>query len=52
MNGKGAGFAVGITVGVILVMVLLKMSNTDKKIKTEYDERQERIRGKAYKYAF
>ena len=52
MNGKGAGFVIGLIVGIILVMVLIKMANKDRRIKTEYDERQEKIRGKAYKYAF
>jgi hypothetical protein len=52
MNGKGFGFALGIMVGVIVVILLFRMANTDKKIKTEYDERQEKLRGKAYKYAY
>ena len=52
MNAKGAGFIFGIMVGAILVLVLLKMANKDRRIKTEYDERQEKIRGRAYKYAF
>ncbi len=52
MNGKGIGFAVGLMVGLILVVILFKIANTDKKIKSEYDERQQRIRGRAYKYAF
>ena len=52
MNGKGIGFAAGLMVGLILVVVLFKIANTDRKIKSEYDERQQRIRGRAYKYAF
>ncbi len=52
MSIKGFGFAVGIMVGLVLVVVLFKMANTNNRIKTEYDERQEKIRGKAYRYAF
>ncbi len=52
MSAKGMGFVVGLIVGLILVVVLFRFANTDKKIKTEYDERQEKVRGKAYKYAF
>ncbi|MCR5594807.1 MAG: hypothetical protein K6G12_03085 [Lachnospiraceae bacterium] len=46
------GVIVGILVGIIIAIVLLKMANTDHKVKTEYDERQEAIRGKAYCYSF
>ena len=52
MNAKGIGFITGLIVGLILVVILFKYANTDKKIKTEYDERQEKVRGKAYMYAF
>ena len=40
MNAKGIGFITGLIVGLILVVILFKYANTDKKIKTEYDERQ------------
>lgn len=46
------GFAVGILVAIIICVVLFKLLNTDKKIKTQYDERQQEIRGRAYKYSF
>ena len=52
MNAQGFGFIVGLIVGLILVVILFKYANTDKKVKTEYDERQEKVRGKAYMYAF
>ena len=52
MNAKGIGFVCGLIIGLILVVLLFRYANTDKKIKTEYDERQEKVRGKAYKYAF
>ena len=52
MNARGWGFVAGLMVGLVLVVIFYKIANTDKKIKTEYDERQQRIRGKAYKYGF
>ncbi len=50
--GKTAGFAVGVAVGLILVVIILRFVNRNKKIATEYDERQKIIRGEGYKIAF
>ncbi len=44
--------AMGIFVGLIICVALFKFANTDKKIKTQYDERQEAIKGRGYKYSF
>lgn len=52
MNESSIGFAVGLMVGLVIVVLLLKYSNKDKKLMTEYDERQRAVRGKAYRYAF
>ena len=55
MNGnlyKSAGLAFGIVVGLILAIALILVANNNRKIKTEYDERQLRVRGDAYRYAF
>ena len=55
MNGniyKTAGVAVGIIVGLIVAAALILIANKNKKIKTEYDERQLRVRGDAYRCAF
>ena len=55
MNGnifKSAGVAVGIVFGLILAIALIMIANKNRKIKTEYDERQLRVRGDAYRYAF
>ena len=49
---KSAGMAVGLIVGILLVVVLSKAANKDHRVKTEYDERQQVIRGVAYRYAF
>ena len=46
------GVAVGILVGIIIVIICLKLTNKNHKVKTEYDERQLIIRGRAYRYAF
>lgn len=46
------GTICGVLVGLLLAFGILKFCNRNKKAKTEYDERQQRIRGKAYKYGF
>ena len=40
---RSAGLAIGIMVGLIIAVILLKVSNRDKKTMTEYDERQKAI---------
>ena len=55
MNGniyKSAGLTFGIVVGLILAFALIAISNNNRKVKAEYDERQLRVRGDAYRYAF
>ena len=47
-----AGMAIGIIVGIVICVILFKVLNKDKNVKTKYDERQEMIRNKSYKYAF
>jgi len=49
---KSAGVAVGLMVGLIIAVIIFKVANTNRKVKTEYDERQREIRGRAYMYAF
>ena len=46
------GYIVGIMVGIVLVVLLLKLVNKNGRAKTEYDERQQIERGKAYKWGF
>ena len=46
------GIAVGVAVGIILVIVILRFINRNKKVTTDYDERQKQIRGEGYKIAF
>jgi hypothetical protein len=52
MNAKSAGVLVGIVIGLIVSFFAIKFFNRDGKIRTEYDEMQEIIRGKAYRIAF
>jgi len=47
-----AGMAIGILVGLIVAFVLIKLANSNRRVKTEYDERQLLVRGNAYRYAF
>ena len=49
---KSAGLTVGIIIGLILAVALILIANNNRKIKTEYDERQLKVRGDAYRYAF
>ena len=46
------GLAIGITVGLIICIFVFRYMNKDKKMATKYDEMQEIVRGRAYKYSF
>lgn len=46
------GIISGMIIGVAVALILFTICNKDSKIKTEYDERQEQIRGKGFKYGF
>ena len=57
MVGKySVSYIVGLAVGIVLVFGILifaiKRFNSDKSMKTKYDERQQLVRGLAYKYSF
>ena len=53
MNTKvSVGMAMGLMVGLVICVVLFKIANKDHKVKTQYDERQELIKGKGYTYGF
>ncbi len=49
---RSSGVVIGLIVGLIICIPILRYMNRDKKLMTKYDERQEVTRGKAYKYAF
>jgi len=49
---RSAGMAVGILVGLFIAFIIIRFSNSNNKYKTEYDERQIKVRGDAYRFAF
>ncbi len=52
METAGIAFATGLMIAAVIVVCILKYANRDGKVRTEYDERQKAVRGKAYRYAF
>ncbi|MCI5700205.1 MAG: hypothetical protein MR308_07505 [Lachnospiraceae bacterium] len=46
------GIICGVLIGVILVVILVRWMKTDGSRKCRYDERQELVRGRGFKYAF
>ena len=46
------GMLIGLIIGLAIAMALFRFSNTNKKFKTEYDERQRELRGKGYMLGF
>ena len=52
MSARGLGAITGAIIGLILCIVIFKICNKNNKVKSEYDERQEAIRGRGFKYGF
>lgn len=50
MNLLGFFVGGGVVVGILLAIVIIAICNNNGKVKTDYDERQEAIRGRGYKY--
>ena len=50
--GRSAALAVGVVVGLVIALILLRYMNRDHKVKAEYDEMQKIIRNKGYMLAF
>ena len=50
MSIAGISSIVGMVVGLLIAVVIIKLCNKNGKFKTEYDERQEAIRGRGFKY--
>lgn len=46
------GVICGVVCGLLLVAVILKLTKNDGSIKCKYDERQQILRGKGFKYGF
>ena len=51
-NSKLIGTIVGLFLVAIIMVILLKFVNKDSSIKTKYDERQQIVRGKAYRLSY
>lgn len=51
-NYKLIGIVSGIMLGLVICFIVFKYSNNNHKAKTEYDERQQEIRGRGYRVAF
>lgn len=49
---RTAFLAVGVMAGIVLGILLMKVVNRNSKIKTDYDERQDIVRGKGYRLGF
>ena len=45
-------WSLGLIIGIIFAIIIIKMFNKDGKAVTKYDERQKVVRGEAYKYGF
>ena len=50
--GRTLGLVSGLALGIIIALVVLRLTKTNGRIKCEYDERQALIRGKGYKLSF
>ena len=48
MSYYGMGVVCGILVGLLLMVVILKLTKTDGSLKCKYDERQQLVRGKGF----
>ncbi len=51
-NALTVGVVIGLIVGIICVVLLLAVTKTDENVKYKYDERQELVRGRGFKYGF
>lgn len=49
---KVSFMAIAVIIGVLVGLYLIKVCNENNKVKTDYDERQEAIRGRGFKYGF
>lgn len=52
MNGYVLGLIVGAFISVFIILLMITITRNDKKLKCNYDERQQLVRGKGFKYAF
>lgn len=52
MNAEVIGVICGIVVGLIICAIFFIATNSNHKMRTDYDERQDAVRGRSYKYGF
>lgn len=52
MTADTFGVIMGLATGLIITAILMTFFNKDGRLKTQYDERQKSVRGRAYKYGF
>ncbi len=50
--GKLIGVLCGFVLGIVLVVIIARICNRNRKMKTEYDERQMILRGRGYRWGF
>lgn len=51
-SAEFAGIFSGLVIGMILVIVLLRLTKKDYSLRCKYDERQQLVRGRGFKYGF
>lgn len=51
-SAEFAGIFSGLVIGIILVIVLLRLTKKDYSLRCMYDERQQLVRGRGFKYGF
>ncbi len=50
--GQSFALTIGILVGLVIALILLRYANKNHKVRTEYDEMQKQVRNRGYMYAF
>lgn len=50
--GKMTGILTGVVIGLVVLVVIFVICNKNRKLKTEYDERQQILRGNGYRFGF
>lgn len=51
-TGYKFGIVFGVAIGILLVIILLTLTKNGDKVKCQFDERQELVRGRGFKYGF